>query len=70
MDHLAGLLALISAGWFGRFQGTQLVEAQALEDTAHRGGRDADSGSDLLTGQALAAQTFDTVDHRLWRRLT
>jgi len=70
VDHLAGPLALVAAGRFGRLQGAQLVETQALEHAADGGGRDANSGSDLLTGQALAAQTFDTVDHRLWRRLT
>jgi hypothetical protein len=69
VDHLAGPLALVAAGWFGRFQGAQLVEAQALEHTAHRGGRDPHFGGDLLAGHALAAQAFNPIDHRLWRRL-
>ncbi len=69
VDHLAGPLALVAAGRFGRLQGAQLVEAQALEGAADRGGRDADRGGDLLAGHALAAQAFNTIDHRLGRRL-
>src|SRR5260221_14776161 len=69
VDHLAGPFALVSAGWFGRFQGAQLAQAQALEGAADGGGRDADRGGDLLAGHALAAQAFDTIDHRLRRRL-
>src|SRR5205814_2400932 len=69
VDHLAGPLALVSAGWFGWFQGAQLVEGQALEHAAHGGGRDADRDGDLLAGAALAAQAFDAINDRLWRRL-
>src|SRR4029079_9321077 len=69
VDHLAGPLALVSARRFGRFQGAQLVEAQALEHAAHGGGGDADRGSDLLAGRALAAQAFDAINDGLWRRL-
>jgi hypothetical protein len=70
VDHLAGPLALVAAGRFGRLQGAQLVETQALEGAADRGGRDADHGGDLLAGQALAAQAFDALDHLRRRRLT
>src|SRR5262249_35331895 len=66
MDHLAGLLAFISPGWPGWLQGAQLAQPQALEHTAHRRRRDADSGGDLLARHALAAQAFDALDH-LWR---
>ena len=50
MDHLAGLLALISAGWLGRFQGAQPVQPQALEHPAHCRCRDADRGGISLPG--------------------
>jgi hypothetical protein len=66
VDHLAGLLALVSAGWLGRFQGAQLAQPQALEGAAHGGRRDADGGGDLLARHALAAQACDALDH-LWR---
>jgi hypothetical protein len=69
VDHLAGLLMLISARWLGRFQGTQLAQPQALEHAAHRRRRDADSGGDLLARHALAAQACDALDHLRWRRL-
>src|SRR5258707_2861730 len=69
VDHLAGLLALVAARRLGRFQGAQLVEAQALEHAADGGGRDADGDGDLLAGHALAAQAFDALDHLRRRRL-
>jgi len=34
--HLAGLLALISPGWLGRFQGAQLAQSEALEHAARQ----------------------------------
>ena len=70
VDHLAGLLALVPAGWLGRLEGAQLAQPQALEHTAHRRRRDADSGGDLFAGHALAAQAFDALDHLRRRRLT
>src|SRR5260370_34820279 len=69
VDHLARPLALVAAGRFSRFQGAQLVEAQALEHAAHRGSRDADLGGDLLAGHPLAAQAFDAFDDFRWRWL-
>ena len=69
VDQLARPLALVSAGRLGRLEGAQLVEAQALEDAADGGRRDADFGGDRLAGQALAAQRFDALDHGLRRRL-
>src|SRR5258708_28611164 len=68
MDHLARPLPLIAAGRLGGLEGTQPVEAQALKDAAHRGGRDADFVGDLLAGHALAAQAFNALDDRLRRR--
>src|ERR1700750_1045973 len=68
VDQFAGAVPFVSAGWFGRLQRTQLVEAQALQYTAHRGRRDGDLGGDRLAGQPLAAQYFNTVDHKLRRR--
>src|SRR5258705_11220525 len=68
VDQLAGPLTLIAAHRFGGLQGAQSIEAQPLEDAAHRGGRDTDVGGDRLAGQALAAQAFNTVAPRLRRR--
>src|SRR5262249_24856557 len=70
VDHLAGLLALVSTGWLGRFQGAQLAQPPALEHAAHRGRRDADSGGDLVPGDGLGTEAFDALDHLWWRRLT
>ena len=50
VDHLAGVLALVAAEWLGRFQGAQLVEAQALEHAADGGRRDADLAAISLPG--------------------
>src|ERR1700681_301948 len=68
VDHLTGPFPFIATGRFGGLQGAQLIEAQALQHTAHRGGRDADLAGDRLAGQALAAQARDTLDDRLRRR--
>jgi len=38
VDQLAGPFPFIATWWFGGLQGAQLVEAQALEHTAHSGG--------------------------------
>src|ERR1700716_2165249 len=59
----------LAAGRLSGLEGAQLVEAQALEDPAHRGRRDADLGGDLLARHTLAAQGLDAFDHRLRRRL-
>src|SRR6266852_6612791 len=69
VDHLARPIPFVATGRRGRLQGTQLVEPQLLENTAHGGGRDAGLGGDLLAGPALAAQAFNTVDDGLRCRL-
>src|SRR5215212_9611987 len=69
VDHLAGQLALISAGRLGRLQSVQLVQPQALEHAAHGRRRDTDSGGDLLARPALAPQAFDALDDLRRRRL-
>jgi len=70
VDQLAGPLALVAARWFGRLEGAQPVEAQALEDPADGGGGDTGFGGDRLAGQALAAQRLDAIDRGLGCRLT
>src|ERR1041384_3947434 len=57
-------------GGSGGFRGAQLAQPQALEDAADGGGRNADSGGDLLAGHALAAQACDALDDLRWRRRT
>ena len=68
VDQLAGMLALVAADRLGRLQRRDAVEAEALEDAADGGRRDADLGGDLLAGPALAAQGFDLLDDRRRRR--
>src|ERR1700733_7898671 len=68
VDELAGMLALVAAHGLGRLQHLELVQAQPLEDAAHRRRRDADLGGDRLAGQPLAPQRRDTLHHRLRRR--
>src|SRR5262245_13842831 len=68
VDHLAGLLALISAGRLGWLEGAQFAQPQALEGAAHRRRRDADRGGDLLARHALAAQACDALDDLRRRR--
>ena len=71
VDQLAGPLALVAAGWFGRLQGAQPVEAQALEDAADGGGRDADCRrrSPCRAGAGGAALSMRSITG-LRRRLT
>jgi len=70
VDELAGLIALVAARWFGRLEGAQPIEAQALEHPADSGGRDTGFDGDRLAGQALAAQSLDAIDRGLGCRLT
>ena len=69
VDQFAGPVTLVTARRFGRRQGAQAVEAQALEHTADGSGRDAGFGGDRLAGQALAAQPLDALDRGPGRRL-
>ena len=59
MDHLAGMGALVTAHRLGRLERFQRVEAQAAQDAADRGRRDADFSGDLGAGVALATQGLD-----------
>ena len=68
MDHLARLLALVTAHRCSRLKSGNLTEPQALEDAAESGRRDTEFGRDLLTREALAAQQFDPIDDGLRRR--
>ncbi len=52
-------LSLIATHRFGRLQGLERAEPEALEHTADRGRRDAGLLGDLLAGHALAAQRLD-----------
>ena len=56
------MLALVAADRLGGFERLDAVEAEASQDTADGGRRDADLGSDLLAGEALAAQSLDLGD--------
>jgi len=68
VDEFAGVLTLVAAHRLGRFQSLDAVEAQAAQNTAHSGGRDAEFGGDLLAGVALPAQLLDLLDNRRGRR--
>jgi len=70
VDELAGLIALVTARWFGRLEGAQPIEAQALEHPADGGGGDTGFGGDRLAGQALPTQRLDAIDRGLGCRLT
>ena len=59
VDHLTGPFPFISAWRFGKLQGAQLVEAQAFEDTAHRGLRDPDFGGDRLSARKREIRCTD-----------
>ena len=59
VDDLAGRCALVAADRLGRLERRKPVEAQALQDAADGGGRNADLGGDLLAGVALPAQSLD-----------
>src|SRR5215471_3230828 len=56
VEQFAEPLTLVAADGFGRFECPQLVEPEALQDPADAGRRDAQFGSDLLAGPALAPQ--------------
>src|SRR3954468_21422509 len=68
VDQFAGMLALVAANRRGGFERLDAVEAEAPEDAADRGRRDADRGRNLLTRPALAAQGFDCRDSGCRRR--
>jgi hypothetical protein len=65
VDELTEPVTLIAPRWLSRFQHAQSIEAQALEDTADGGSRDASFGGDRLAGHALAAQRLNLVDRGL-----
>src|ERR1041384_877000 len=62
VDQFAGMLALVAAHRGGGFERLDAGEAEAPEDAADRGRRDADFGCDVLTRPALAAEGFDGRD--------
>src|SRR3954452_3327809 len=68
VDQFAGMLALVAANRRGGFERLDAGEAEAPEDAADRGRRDADCGCDVLARPALAAQGFDGRDSGCWRR--
>ena len=61
MNEFARLLPLIAADWFGRLQGTELIEPSPSQNAADGGGRDAEFAGDLLSSVALSAQSLDRV---------
>ena len=71
VDQFAGMLALVAANRRGGFERLDAVEAEAPEDAADRGRRDADCSCDLLARPSLAAQGSDCCDRAagvgLWR---
>src|SRR3982074_2318904 len=60
VDDLAGMLALVAAHRFGRFQGRELVEAAPSQDAADGRRRNADLCGNLLAGVALPAQSLNS----------
>src|SRR5215213_2897652 len=62
VDQFAGMRAFVAANRRGGFERLDAVEAEAPENAADRGRRDADRGCDLLARPALAAQGFDGRD--------
>src|SRR3954471_21966692 len=68
VDQVAGMFALVAANRRGGFERLHAVEAEAPEDAADRGRRDADCGRDVLARPALAAQGFDGRDRGCRRR--
>jgi len=60
VDQFARTFPLIATHRFGRLQGRELVEAQALQDPADGCGRYPDFGGDLLACVALPAQSLDS----------
>ena len=69
MDHLAGLVALVTPHRHGRLKGIDAVETQPLENAADSSRRDRKLGSDLLSGAAGSTQRLDLLDDRLGRGL-
>src|SRR3954465_12382767 len=59
VDQFAGMFALVAAHRRGGFKRLDPAEAEAPEDAADRGRRDADCGCDVLARPALAAEGFD-----------
>jgi hypothetical protein len=59
VEDLAGGGAFIATDGFGRLQRRHSVEAQALEDAADGGWRNANLSGDLFAGMTLPAQSFD-----------
>ncbi len=54
MDDFAWVLAFITADRLGRLERRQAVEAQAFQDAADGGDRNADFGRDLLCPYSVA----------------
>src|SRR5215212_10147734 len=68
VDQFAGMLAFVAGNRRGGFKRLDAVEAEAPEDAADRGRRDADCSCDVLARPALAAQGFDGHDRGCRRR--
>src|SRR5258708_3075640 len=64
MDHLAGVLALVTDHRRRRLQIPYTAEAETLEHPAHGGRRDAGLLGDLLAGPTLAPQFGDAIGDR------
>lgn len=61
VDHVAGLVALVAAHGFGRFQVADAAEPGAAQDPADGGRRRRGLAGDLLAGEALSAQGHDPL---------
>ena len=65
VNEFAGMLALVATHRRGRFERAAFVQAQALENAAHRGRRNSNLDGDRFAGQGLTAQRLDTLDNGL-----
>jgi hypothetical protein len=68
MDHVAGMISLITTHRFGRLQVTHPVQSQTPQDAADSRWRHAPVRSDLFACKTLPAQDFDLFDDRRRRR--
>src|ERR1700730_13080965 len=64
VDDLDGMLALVAAHRFGRFQRREFVEAEPLQDAADGRRRHANLCGNLLGGVALPAQSLHDCARR------
>src|SRR4029453_8559542 len=60
VDQFAGMLAFVAANRRGGFERLDAVEAEAPEDAADRGRRDADCGGGVLAPPGLAGRGFES----------